>query len=186
MVANVVPTPQTFPIAMRFVTELADGRAVQHEGFVTYAPSTWRAAVEALRAAVIERFGVATCLLTLDPIEPGDEKSNEHVILQGLGTRWIKLPPGFVCDDANNGMSDAELEFLRKGLMGSLRPWYLNETNTTEFTDARGQTVRFRSEAGKGSRSPPTGRGPTSSISLMKPVAWAACPTGCSWTPLRR
>ena len=158
--ANVVRVPNRFPVALRLVTRLVDGQMDVREGETAFDPPSWRDATDGLRSAILDRFKEPRCLLSLDAIEPEMARSAEHVVLQGLGTRWMKLAPGFVSDDANNGMSDAELQFLRRGLMGSLRPWYLNENSVTEFKDQHGRKVMYTfALAGNPIDPPPSGFG---------------------------
>jgi hypothetical protein len=123
---------------------------LSQEGATSYDGKTWKDGVEDLRSHVLNRFGSPTCLVTLAPLALGDGTKEEHVILQGLGTRWIKLPPGFVSDAVNNGLSGAELALLRKGLLGSLRPFYVTESKEAAFTDVHGRKVVFQHHAEKG------------------------------------
>jgi hypothetical protein len=144
------PTTSTFPINIRVLTRLRDGRTFIQEGAASYDGRTWKDGVEALRTHVFHRFWAPTCLVTLAALSPEDATKEEHVILQGLGTRWIKLPPGFVSDAVNNDLSGGELSFLRKGLLGWLRPFYVTENKAAAFTDVHGREVVFQHDAEKG------------------------------------
>ncbi|MGO8881958.1 MAG: hypothetical protein ACLPVO_02560 [Desulfomonilaceae bacterium] len=54
--------------------------------------------------------------------------SREHFIPEGLGFSWTELPRGFgTCYRINNEFSNYEQEWLRYGLMGIFRPWFVGE-----------------------------------------------------------
>jgi len=72
------------------------------------------------------------------------------VILQGLGTKWIHLPARFVSDVVNQRLSKAELSFLRSGLMGSLRDFYVTKRHEKTFVDRHGRTVVFKNDPERG------------------------------------
>lgn len=66
------------------------------------------------------------------------------MVLRGLGIGWAKLPPGFVHDDVNLGVSASELAFLRYGQMGALRPLFVTgKKRSGPFGDDSGAEVEF-------------------------------------------
>jgi hypothetical protein len=140
------PTTLAFPVEVRFITRLRDGQLALSEDSVTYDPESWPIAVAALATDVRRRFGGRRCLVSNRSIEDADATRDEHVVLQSLGTRWIYLPPGLVSDALNNDVSKAELSFLRAGLMGWLRDFYLTATHEKVFVDKRGRKVVLKSD----------------------------------------
>ena len=54
--------------------------------------------------------------------------NQEHFVPEGLGFGWARLPLGFgTCDRVNHFFSKHELEWLRFGAMGILRPFFVAE-----------------------------------------------------------
>jgi len=102
-----------------------------------------------MKAAFEEVFAEDFCVLSLSPLLAEQSLKEEHVILQGLGPRWLKLPPGFVLDQVNNSLSEPEGHLLRGGLLGSLRWFYLNRNGRHVFRDNGGRSVVMHSFADK-------------------------------------
>ncbi|MBI5536578.1 MAG: hypothetical protein HY898_27910 [Deltaproteobacteria bacterium] len=109
-------------------------------------PEHWRELVAVLRA----KNTLETCLITRQRIPPAHAKKKEHVVLQGLGIHWAELPPGLVDDRVNNSASAAEKAFLQLGLMGTLRPLYVNARKSIVFQMPSGKRIEFAREPGDG------------------------------------
>ncbi len=123
-------------------------RVRQHSGVADIETRTielgvreWRAHVVALQGRVKQSFGDPACLYTLERLEVGESTRREHVIPQATGTRWIALPPGLTSDAINNGMSDDEMELQRRGMLGSLMPFYANGARVVEFEEGDTKVV---------------------------------------------
>lgn len=141
---------ESFPVSLHLRVQTREGILVQEPLRHTYEPNSWSDAVKQLDLARRQRIQHPHCVITLEPLEEADSQSEEHVILQGLGTRWIALPPGFVSDSQNNAISDDEESFLSGGLMGAFRDWYLARKHSTSFVDADGQRIVMRQEPARG------------------------------------
>ena len=139
----------TYPVSISSAVELADGK-VRRAGRRTLVltPQTLEARIETLASEVHRCFGAPTCLLSLAPTD-GDTNV-EHVLLQGLGVRWVELPKGFVRASNNNLVSAAEQQFLRCGLMGMLRPFYVGSKKEVGFDFPDGTTVKFVNDPSRG------------------------------------
>ncbi len=74
----------------------------------------------------------------------------EHVILQGLGTKWVRLPSGVVDDDVNNAASESEGHLLQMGLMYALRPFYVRSKKESVFVGSNGDRVVLRNDPDEG------------------------------------
>ncbi|NET88764.1 MAG: hypothetical protein F6K45_11835 [Kamptonema sp. SIO1D9] len=115
-----------------------------------YDGNSWKIQVQNLKRKREEIFGKRICLISHEEIPEQNAKKEEHIILQGLGTKWIKLPPGFVCDEINNRTSGSELALLGTGLMGALRPFYLTKDKEVSFTDDCGNKIKLRNHHQRG------------------------------------
>lgn len=102
-------------------------------------------------AALAERdrlIGEGRCVISPD-LSAATACSDEHVIPQGTGIRWIKLPRGATADRNNARASDWERMFLRDGLMGMLRPFFVGGKKESTFTDG-GRRIVFRNDPDRG------------------------------------
>ena len=86
-------------------------------------PGSWRHLVTNLESFQKIRFR-DKCLIC-GKSTTASNGAEEHVVLQGLGIKWSKLPAGIVCKRCNNGCSYAESRLLKLGLLGALRPFYV-------------------------------------------------------------
>lgn len=110
-----------------------------------FTPESWRSAASTLAEKVLEETGRNVCIISGQYIEEADRTKDEHVVPQGLGTRWIKLPPGLVHDEVNNDNSHGECELQRKGMLGVLRPFYISEKKCISFSsDDSNHRIVFR------------------------------------------
>lgn len=88
------------------------------------ARSLRRAALEHAQAG--DRLGVPRCIISGQTLAEAAFTSEEHFIPEGLGFAWTKLPVGTgTCDDVNRRFSRYEMEWLRHGMMGFVRPHYV-------------------------------------------------------------
>lgn len=138
-----------YPVVIDDAVEGQDGR-LRRNGRRSFmlTPDTIGAFVDELAAAVHAKHGEPTCLLSLAPT--AGDTNVEHVVLQGLGVRWVELPTGLVRASVNNRISPAEQQFLRDGLMGTLRPFYVGGNKQVEFNLDDGTTIRFVNDSAKG------------------------------------
>jgi hypothetical protein len=139
----------TYPLTIDHAVEEQDGNLrrtgrTEHE----LTPGTINTSVNALTTTIQGKFGRPTCVLSFAPI--GDETNVEHVLPQGLGARWVKLPKGLVLESANNNASKSEQQFLRRGLMGVFRPFYVGSKKDVSFDFADGATVTFQNHPTEG------------------------------------
>ncbi|MDY6785644.1 MAG: hypothetical protein SW833_24355 [Cyanobacteriota bacterium] len=111
-----------------------------------YNKELWDARVESLKSKLEQEFGFPYCLVSRKTLKTEESKSEEHIILQGLGTKWIKLPPGFVADTINNGMSKSEGDFLNNGLIGNFRPLYLTKRKSKLLKGEDGGEIELKNE----------------------------------------
>ncbi|MCH9685365.1 MAG: hypothetical protein K0V04_28275 [Deltaproteobacteria bacterium] len=138
-----------YPVTIDDAVEGLDGKLRRTtKKALALTPGTMGDYVDNLKAAVQTRFGAPTCLLSLAEAE--NDTNVEHVLLQGLGARWVKLPRGLVRASANNKASASEQQFLRTGLMGMLRPFYLGSKKEVSFDFSDGTTVTFMNHPGTG------------------------------------
>lgn len=114
-----------------------------------YNKEKWVSRVSYLNSEIIKNFQQPICLISREKLPDTEAQSEEHIILQGLGTKWIYLPPGFVNDKINNQMCSDEDNFLNKGLMGALRPFYLTKKKSVSF-EHNGQKVELINDPEKG------------------------------------
>ena len=118
------PSRAQLPVGITTVIHGAEGPRELPEERVVVTRADWRKRVNAMREVFDRVYGPGTCVIRLVPIPEDRRSSEEHVILDGTGIGWIKLPRGFVDDSVNNGASSAEGAFLGRGLMGALRPFF--------------------------------------------------------------
>lgn len=96
-------------------------------------PESWRNLVTNLESFLQTKFH-DKCLIC-GKSTTASNGAEEHVVLQGLGIKWGKLPAGIVCKCCNNGCSDAESRLLKLGLLGALRPFYVGSKKEKVFGD---------------------------------------------------
>jgi hypothetical protein len=66
------------------------------------------------------------CLVTGGDAKTEAFRSGEHFIPHSLGYSWTKFRPGVgTCDRVNSGFSGHEAEWLRQGMMGVYRPFFV-------------------------------------------------------------
>lgn len=130
-------------------------RAVRRDGSTDtwsrrtrYTPDSISARGKDLLAEIRQRFGSPVCLLTKARCEP--DESEEHIILQGLGTRWIALARGLVRTEVNNACHAREGRFVSRGRMGILLPFYVRRAKDIEFTGEGGDRVVFENVPDRG------------------------------------
>jgi len=143
-------TTLSLPVEIRWATRMLDGRIVISGDCITYSPASLRSAEEDLREVITSLKRKPVCLISRRRLRREDAVEKEHIILQGLGTRWVFLRPGLVSDTVNNDLSTVEKQFLRHGLMGALRPFYTTGKKAQEFVDPRGRRVVFRHDPERG------------------------------------
>lgn len=133
------PDPQSLslPVEVRFIA----GDFQAFGPAETYTPESWPLKVLAAREHLAPD-GVPLCPIALEAIPAGRGTREEHVVPQGLGVRWVKLPPGVVDDRVNNALSDCEADLLRRGTLGFLRPLFATGTVEREFDGGAGSTVK--------------------------------------------
>jgi hypothetical protein len=76
--------------------------------------------------------------------------AEEHVIPDGTGIHWVRLPSGGTSSQSNGRASDWERQLLREGLMGMLRPFYSGAKKDIKFDAGHGESVVFRNDPNKG------------------------------------
>ena len=96
-------------------------------------PESWRHLVMNLESFLQTRFR-DKCLIC-GKSTTASNGAEEHVVLQGLGIKWGKLPAGIICKHCNNGCSYAESRLLKLGLLGALRPFYVGSKKEKTFGD---------------------------------------------------
>lgn len=116
----------------------------------SFDPSSWVQAVAEHQRMRADLGWRDLCLLCGEPAGPRGTTSPEHVVLDGLGIGWAKLPQGATCDICNNGSSGAELRFQREGLLSLLRPFYLRRQNSIRFEDAANRSLVLRNDPARG------------------------------------
>lgn len=74
----------------------------------------------------------------------GKFKTEEHVYPESLGNTEIILPPGYVCDECNNGvLSELDDYFVNHDMIAFLRTWYVPyNPKTGKFSQAKYQNLR--------------------------------------------
>ena len=115
-----------------------------------YNPRSWKKRSESL---VIERdriIGEKRCIITGNPIAPNNATSEEHIILQGLGTKWLVLPRGLVDDNINNSMSHHDRLFLNSDDIAIPRIFHHGARKRHEFTLNDGTPSKIESDPNKG------------------------------------
>lgn len=140
---------RTLSVDTRVTTYSVGVSRVETAG-TTYTPETIAERARSLDGWMDLELGGRYCLLSRVKMDGG--RKEEHIILQGLGTKWIKLPPGFVADEVNQSLSACELAFQRYGMMGVLRPFYVGATKRAEFRSASGTSVTFENAPDLGFR----------------------------------
>lgn len=114
-----------------------------------FTPSTWKDAARRLLGERDRLLGNGRCLIdpatTAHPMSP-----KEHVVPQGTGIRWIELPRGATAETSNKRASVWELAFLRDGLLGMLRPFYVEGKKVVEFPLGEGRRIVFRNDPNRG------------------------------------
>lgn len=133
------PKTQSLPVEVHWRLQSADG---VYEGKQTevFSPKSWRERL----ATVCPEFRRFGCLLSGSPVAAHDCRKDEHIVLQGLGTRWVYLPPGVVGDSLNHASSKFEQGMLRDGWMGLFRPLYQTRRTEKTVSGANGTSITIR------------------------------------------
>ena len=132
-----------FTIDTQILFGIGDGgcRTTRH---LALNPESWRHLVTNLESFQQTRFR-DKCLIC-GKSTTASNGAEEHVVLQGLGIKWGKLPAGIVCKRCNNGCSDAERRLLKLGLLGALRPFYVGSKKEKVFEDESTGKVILRND----------------------------------------
>jgi hypothetical protein len=82
--------------------------------------------LESIAREAAQTTGSPFCVISLASGAPETFSSQEHFVPEGLGFPWTKLPRGVgTCDRVNQEFSRYEEEWMRYGLLGALRPFYV-------------------------------------------------------------
>jgi len=112
---------------------------------LNYSPVAWKKAVRLAMRERDARLGKDRCMI--DPsLSTSHLDPEEHVIPQGVGIKWIKLPKGATAKHTNNRASSWERCLLRYGLMGALRPFFVKSKKSAAFEIGDGKRIVFSND----------------------------------------